>query len=164
MRITTGLAAVLLSLSVLAQPALAGARPGVPIENIENTALPVPAGREPTLAAVETALNHAAARKNWTLENQGPGKAVGTLVVRGKHTIRVDIAYTPRTISLTYKDSINMNYEVYSAPISQDTVTEMLSSGSRKYADGQPLIHPNYNVWVRDFLKQIKLEISVGTP
>ncbi len=127
--------ALLLSL-VVSTPALA--RASVPIENLPNNPVAAASGKALTLDDVRRTIQTAAMLKNWSLEERGPGAMLGTLNVRGKHTIMIDIAYTASSYSLNYNNSINMNY-------TQD--------------GGMGIIHPNYNKWVQDLRKAIQIEL-----
>ncbi len=111
----------------------------VPLVNYENLAIPSRSVKTLSLEDINKALTVAAAEKNWKLSNAGPGKATATLIVRGKHTILVDIAYTTTELSLKYKDSINMHYH--------------------SDINGNITIHPNYNKWVGDFIEAINKEL-----
>jgi hypothetical protein len=53
--------------------------------------------------------------------------------------VDVDIAYTKETFSITYVDSVNMNYSIRS--------------------DG-PYIHPKYNRWVEILKQDIQKDIE----
>jgi hypothetical protein len=59
--------------------------------------------------------------------------------MKNKHTIVVDISYSPNKYSLAYQNSINMNF---------------------KMQDSKPIIHPHYNRWVGDLLAQVRLEMG----
>ncbi len=116
------------------------ARSAVPIVNLENESIAAASGKALTLDDVAKALLQAAPVRGWTIEDGGPGKAVATLEVRGKHTIKVDVEYTERSISFKYKDSVNMKY------------------GSDD--EGKPVIHPFYSKWVRNLLSDLRIELG----
>jgi hypothetical protein len=116
------------------------ARAPVPVVNLENESIAAASGKALTLDDVAKALRQAAPVRGWRIEDGGPGKAVATLEVRGKHTIKVDISYTEKNISFKYKDSVNMKYA------SDD--------------DGKPVIHPFYNKWVQNLLGDIRVELG----
>lgn len=104
------------------------------IQNYENVPIETPGG----LLAPETvreAMIAAGAAREWRFSDAGPGKLIGSLQVRGRHMVEVDVAYSPERYSLTYRSSINMNYR----------------------SDGT--IHPNYNVWVKDLLDRFRAEL-----
>ncbi|MGH6627408.1 MAG: hypothetical protein ACRECD_12885 [Burkholderiaceae bacterium] len=87
---------------------------------------------------VKQAIQAAAGTRNWSLSPQAEGKLLATLNVRGKHTIMVEIAYAADRYSLSYKDSVNMNYGAH---------------------NGLPSIHPNYNKWVQHLQDGIRIEL-----
>jgi hypothetical protein len=60
--------------------------------------------------------------------------------VRGKHTVLVDILYSATRLNIKYRDSTDMSF--------------------KKDDESPGLIHPNYNVWVDDFLQAIMFEIQ----
>lgn len=64
----------------------------------------------------------------WRPTNVGDNTIEARIVVRGKHTVVVDIPYTLAGYKIVYKDSVNMEYN----PDSNAGV----------------VIHPNYNNWV----------------
>ena len=133
----TLLAAIAFVLSfALSSPALA--RASVPIENLPNNPVTVSSGKTLTPEQVKLAIQVAAIEKNWTLADKGDNGLLATLVVRNKHTIVVEITYSPTNFSLAYSSSINMNY-------SND--------------GGQGIIHPNYNRWTQDLRKAIQVEL-----
>jgi hypothetical protein len=76
----------------------------------------------------------------WDINEEKEGHFVAKLVVRGKHTVVVDIFYSATRLSIKYRDSINLNHE--------------------KDKEGPGLIHPNYNRWVDDLLRAIMAEIQ----
>lgn len=132
------------SLAILAVAAMAlmplGAsaqRAAVPIINYENVALQGPDGNVPTAEQVKQAILSAAVSKQWEVREEGPGRMLATLHVRGKHTVMTDITYAPGTFSMKYRDSVNMKY----------------GAGS----DGKGVIHPFYNRWVQDFKEAVRV-------
>lgn len=120
-----------------------GCRGSVPIKDIENQTLTRENGRALTTSQVRQAII-AAARSDrkqiWDLREEREGYFVGKLVVRGRHTIVVDIFYNATRLDIKYRDSINMKFE--------------------KEDEGRSEIHPNYNVWVDDLLQAILFEIQ----
>jgi len=131
---------VVFLLGLLSIAGAAHGRGAIPVENFENEAIAAASGKALTLDEVARALRQAAPKRGWRIEDAGPGKALATLEVRGKHTIRVDVAYTEKSISLLYKDSINMKYGTDDA--------------------GKPVIHPFYEKWVRNLLKDLRAELG----
>jgi hypothetical protein len=126
------------ALLVSAAPAY-GARPPVPVENFPNQAIGTASGRRPTLDQVAQAITAAATSKQWAVARQSEGSFLATRVVKGKHTIVTNISFTPEQYSVTYHSSDNMNY------------------GEHR---GVPSIHPNYNVWTRELVEAIRIEVS----
>jgi hypothetical protein len=127
---------LLLALAFAAGPA--SARYPLPIVNHPDVAVVTSSGTAPSGERVKQAILAGAAAKGWTIAQQADGKIQATLVVRNKHTVVVLISYTPQKYSLTYKDSINMNY------------------GER---NGEPVIHPFYNTWVQDLKDAIRTDL-----
>ncbi len=105
------------------------------IQNYEN--VPVGSGKLIPAEKMREAFVAAGARRSWTFKDAGPGKLIGTLVVRGRHTVEVEVTYSPERYSVVYKNSSNMNYS---------------EQGS--------LIHPNYNKWVGDLMNAVRSELS----
>jgi hypothetical protein len=129
-----------LFLSCLAVANIAYARLPVPLVNVIDADLPVASGKARSVNDVGAAVQRAADRKGWTIEIVSPGVMVGTLVVHGKHTIKADITFSERTLSIKYKDSVNMHYGTDS--------------------DGKPIIHPFYMHWVDHLLQAVRLELT----
>ncbi len=119
---------------------VAHARSTIPITNLENEAIAAASGKVLTLDDVAKALRQAAVVRGWSVEDTGPGKAVATLDVRGKHTIKVDIDYTEKAMSFKYKDSVNMKYG--------------------RNDESQAVIHPFYIKWVRNLLSDVRAELG----
>ena len=105
---------------------------GTPVHNIESEPLAV--SGNPSISSIEKAIRRAAAQRGWTVKKLGPGRMEGRLSLR-RHVALVDITYTQSTLSITYKDSQNLNY------------------------DGKT-IHKNYNSWVRNLAKDINAQVA----
>lgn len=116
----------------------ASARWPLPIVNHPDVPVVTTSGTAPSAARVKEAILAGAAAKNWTVAQQADGNLQATLKVRGKHTVIVQITYTPVKYSLMYQDSIDMNY------------------GQR---NGEPVIHPFYNTWVGELKESIRSEM-----
>ncbi len=129
-------AALFFALAFAAGPA--SARWPMPIVNHPDVPVVTTSGNAPSAARVKEAILAGAAAKNWTVAQQADGNLQATLKVRGKHTVIVLITYTPVKYSLSYQDSIDMNY------------------GQR---NGEPVIHPFYNNWVADLKESIRGEM-----
>ena len=104
-----------------------------PIRNVTDA--PVPKSGL-TDEQVATAIKKAGSGLGWAMADKGPGKIEGTLNLR-KHTAVVDIAYNPKTYSITYKDSTDLQYN----PKKQE-------------------IHRNYNGWIQNLDNAIKTQLA----
>ncbi len=135
MRIATSVAFA----AFLATASPAYGRTLVPVENFTNQAVATASGKKPTLEQVHDAIGRAAASKGWAVAKQADGQLLATRLVKGKHTIVTTISFTPDAYSVLYHSSENMKYETYR---------------------GVPYIHPNYNVWARELVEAIRLELS----
>jgi hypothetical protein len=103
-----------------------------PLYNVSD--MPVVANKpDPTLDDVSKAIIRAGAALGWEMVPAKPGLIVGTLNIR-EHQAVVDVNYTPKTYSITYKNSNNLNY------------------------DGQS-IHKNYNGWIQNLDRAIKAQL-----
>lgn len=131
------IASLFVLFTAAASPAIA--REPVAIINHENLSIMTASGQALSKDRVRQAIMNAASNKQWSISGQGEGKMTAILNVRGKHTVLVDIFYTPTTYSIIYRDSSNMKYTVQ---------------------DGVPMIHPFYNRWVNDLRDSIRLELN----
>ena len=76
------------------------------------------------------------AGRGWTIiSNDGQGNLVAQVVVRGKHTLVVDIQYDSRSFDINYKDSVNLEYRVR--------------------RNGRVNIHRNANSWMENIQTDI---------
>lgn len=119
----------------------AHARASVPIMNLENNAIVTSSGKELTLEAIAQAIRAAGASQPypWTASGESPGVVQLTTLVRGKHTVVVNVTFDTRTYSINYVSSIDMNYKV---------------------KNGKELIHPFYNNWVQELRQGIDAELN----
>jgi len=104
-----------------------------PIYNVKGAPVETPGGKPPTLAEVEKAVVRAGTALGWKMQPVRPGVMVGTITLRS-HTATVDVTYDTRTYNITYKDSVELNYD-----------------GSN--------IHRNYNGWVQNLDKGIRAQL-----
>lgn len=104
-----------------------------PVYNV--SAMPVMANK-PTVSLDEVgqAIIRAGATLGWQIRKVKPGLMLGTLHLRD-HTALVDITYDPTSYSITYKNSTNLHY------------------------DGK-VIHKNYNGWIQNLDRAIKVQLS----
>lgn len=103
-----------------------------PVMNVDDQALNPPPGA--TGKQVGDAIRRAGAGLGWNMKATGPGKIEATLRLR-THVAVVDIAYSTKSFSISYKDSENLGY------------------------DGTN-IHKNYNGWVQNLEKAIVAQVS----
>ena len=113
----------------LALVALAGCT-SAPIRNVMDAPVVTGSGKPVTLEQVRNAIVGAGRGLGWTMTAADPGLVEGRITLRG-HTAVADVRYTPKTFSIQYKDSTNLNYK-----------------------DGQ--IHKNYNGWVENLDRDIR--------
>ncbi|EXI65557.1 MAG: hypothetical protein AW08_03077 [Candidatus Accumulibacter adjunctus] len=127
----------LLSVSLVAQ-----ARQSVPIVDFPDNAVLTSSGKALTAEQVRYAITAAAQSHSWQISRAPNGDGLqAVLSVRGKHTVVVAIAYSPKTYSIAYHDSTNMNY-------SHDPNTQVR------------VIHPYYNRWVSELRDAIRMELN----
>ncbi len=142
--LTTRLLATMLAVAALAAGELALARGSEEVVEYRDVAVRTGSGKPATAAQVCAAVTagvdaaRAENRYAWAREPAANG-LLGTLMVRSKHTIRVDIQCAADKYSVTYKDSSNMNF---------------------KEKKKEKVIHPYYNVWVKDLVGAIDAELA----
>lgn len=110
---------------------LAGCRSN-PVLNIEDA--PINANGKYSTNDVKKAIIRAGAGLGWNMKSIKTGHIRGTLFLR-THVAKIDVRYTKKGYSITYKDSQNLNY------------------------DGTN-IHKNYNSWVQNLNRQIQAQLS----
>jgi hypothetical protein len=104
-----------------------------PIYNVKGAPVETPGGKPPTLAEVEKAVVRAGTALGWKMQPVRPGVMVGTITLR-RHTAIVDVTFDTRTFNITYKDSVELDY------------------------DGTN-IHRNYNGWIQNLDKGIRAQL-----
>lgn len=110
--------------------ALAGCR-SAPVMNVADA----PVGVSLSAQQLEQAIVAAGDALGWQMRPTGPGRIEGTLLLRD-HRAVVDINYSPRAYSIRYKDSSNLHY------------------------DGGGTIHRNYNRWIENLDRAIRVRVS----
>lgn len=103
------------------------------IYNVRSHAVPQAAQVLP-LSEIRDVIMRAGVDRGWTSEEVGPGQLVSTLLVR-THTAIVDIEYSLKEYSITYKHSVNLRY-----------------TGST--------IHRNYNKWIMKYEQDIERDLQ----
>jgi len=128
--------AVTLIFSVAAPSAQAGCFRCEPILNVTEAVVVAPAGKPVSADQVKLSIVRAGSALGWQIKEEGPGKLVGTLILRS-HTAVVEIPYSATSYSIRYKSSIDL-----------------------KEGDGQ--IHKNYNGWIRNLNKGINAQLLLS--
>ena len=89
------------------------------------------------LSDVTKAIKRAGAQLGWDMREATPGHLVGTLKLRS-HVAVVDVVYTLDEFSITYKNSVNLNYD-----------------------PGGNTIHRNYNGWIQNLSDAIDTQLTI---
>ena len=124
--------ACLLSASAFAQRAL------VPIVDYKDVTVASSSGKPLTAEQVREAIAVGGRKLGWDMGATADGGLVGTLNVRNKHIISVEIKVAPERYSVFYRSSSNMKYRVDGAGA---------------------VIHPAYNQWVQNLVTMIDSEL-----
>ncbi|MDP1947882.1 MAG: hypothetical protein Q8L77_10325 [Nitrospirota bacterium] len=122
----------------LAVVIVTGCRGAGQIYNVKEAPIATSAGKELTLDQVGKAIMDAGIGLKWIMVVTKPGQIVATQNARS-HTAIVDIAYDTKTYSMTYKDSVNLNYN----------------------AEKQT-IHEAYSGWIRNLDNAIKGRLAAA--
>ncbi len=104
-----------------------------PVFNVTDAPTMV-TGKNVRLGDIEKAIVRAGGTLGWRMKKVKPGHIIGTLYIR-KHMAKVDIKYSTKAYSITYRDSENLKY------------------------DGSS-IHSNYNGWVQNLDRAIRRELA----
>ena len=117
-----------------------------PIVDFENMPVKTNTGEPVSPQEVRDAIVAAGARLNWDFadsEPGEPGRLRGTLIVRGTHVVEVDVPYAADRYSVLYLNSSQMSY---------------------RESEGVREIHRNYNVWVREMVHRISIQLAALVP
>lgn len=106
-----------------------------PVYNVDNATVVASTKGDPNSEQVRKAIIRAGSTLGWRIADEGKDHLVGTLVLRD-HVAKVDINYSPKSYSITYKDSENLKY------------------------DGTT-IHSNYNGWIQNLQRNIDTQLSL---
>ncbi len=142
-------------LALAAGPAFAQRLP-VPLVNHPDVPVATSSGKSVQVEQVKEAIQSAAKAKGWALAYELSGKMLATLVVRNKHTVVVEVAYSADRYSLMYRDSVNMKYAAHAQ--SDGRINSANTGYIRSNYDG-PVIHPFYNSWVQEFKDAIRVAL-----
>ena len=122
----------------LALAIVVGCRGAGQIYNVKDAPIATSTGKELTLDDVGKAIVGAGVGLKWIMVVTKPGQIVATQNARS-HTAIVDITYDTKSYSLTYKDSVNLNYN----------------------AEKQT-IHEAYSGWIRNLDNAIKARLAAA--
>lgn len=127
-RIPTPLIVVVVALGLLA----VGCRAN-PVYNVQDAAI-VTGKANASTDDIQKAILRAGGSLGWNMKPAGNGAILGTLTLR-KHVAVVEIKYNPKSYSILYKDSQNLDY------------------------DGST-IHGNYNGWIQNLNRAIQVQLQ----
>lgn len=100
---------------------------------------PIQVPCEMSLTNVKKAIWLALVGRNWNPVDKGNGLIEAKVIVRGKHTLVVDIKYDTKFVEIRYKSSDNLNYRVSK--------------------DGKATIHPNANSWIENIANDTRNQL-----
>lgn len=115
------------------------ARASTTLQSPQHADFVVSATGAPEMDKVRGTIIDAGSRRGWQVTAEEPGKLTLRNVIRGKHTVVIDVAYDTKGVSATYVSSENLDYEM---------------------RDGTPYIHPKYNEWVNKLLHDIVAKVG----
>ena len=101
-----------------------------PIMNVTDQPVVVASGKQLTAEQVRDAIVGAGTGLGWVMTPISPG-LVSARLARREHLAVVDVRYSTKTFSITYKESTNLHYR-----------------------NGQ--IHKNYNDWIENLDRDIR--------
>ena len=127
--------AIVLSAASLASQA--GCMRCAPIQNVTDAQVPDAGGKAMANDEVRKSIVRAGAQLGWQMNPSGPGKITGTLVLR-THTAVVEIPYSSKSYSIVYKSSVNLD------------------------ASDDGHIHKNYNSWIQNLDKAIRVQLAAS--
>jgi len=105
-----------------------------PIYNVHNAPIVVSSGKTLSMSEVQLAIVRAGTQLGWQMQPEAPGRITGRLALR-THAAVVDIEHDTRSYSIKYRDSTNLNA-------------------------GDGMIHSNYNGWIQNLEKAIRVQTS----
>jgi hypothetical protein len=136
--------------------ALAQGRASVPLVNYEDRPISTASGKPLAAVTVRELLVSAGDRYEWAFTDLGPDKLLGSLSWHDRHSIEVDITYSPERYSIRYRNSKNLNYD--SAP-SAAPAYGYTAGRSNDSQVGAPAIHPEYNKRLKQLVDRIDFEL-----
>ncbi|AOY01052.1 hypothetical protein [Jeongeupia sp. USM3] len=90
---------------------------------------------------VRTAIITAATKRKWQASEVAPGRIEASITVRGRHMVKVAIAYDSQSVAIRYLDSADMDYEA---------------------AEGRSYIHGNYIKWTETLAGDIRKQLAAS--
>ena len=118
------------------------------LENLEGLAVPERTdGTGFTLDEVQALIMQGCARRQWTPEFEGDAVITCSILVRGRHYVKVEIPFSETDYSILYRDSEEMDYD-----------------------EERQRIHRKYNGWVNNLRLMIDRQLldaaakPAGTP
>ncbi|QKJ21572.1 hypothetical protein [Poseidonibacter lekithochrous] len=106
------------------------------IQNVEKA--PVISEKKLSATQVKNIIKKSGEKIGWRFKEIAPGKMMGIINVRNKHTAAIDIKYDKNSYSINYKKSTNLKYN----------------------AENQT-IHKAYNSWITNLKNAIDFELSL---
>ena len=134
------LLAILLLIATVLFPLDALARASTPLQSPMHADFVSTAGGPPSLDKVRQAIIAAGAAHGWRMTAEQPGQMSLHNVIRGKHTVDVNVSYTRHGVDVIYMSSDNLDYAM---------------------RDGVAYIHPKYMEWVNLLLTGIVTKVSI---
>lgn len=119
----------------IAATGFAGCRMAPVMDIVDAPVVEPSGGQKLTADQVKLAIQRAGSTLGWQIKEVQPFLLEGTLTLR-KHVAQVNIPYSAQRYSIVYKDSKELNY------------------------DGKN-IHSNYNGWVQNLDKAIKVQMGI---
>lgn len=105
-----------------------------PIMNVTETPVATASGKTLSNDQVRGAILRAGSALGWQMRDEGSNMLIGTLMLR-RHTAVVEIPYSPKSYSIRYRSSVNLDEK-----------------------GGQ--IHKNYNGWIQNLTRGINAQLS----
>lgn len=139
---TRSFALSVMLLCLLARPACAASEI---IANFVDMPVKTASGAPPSPVEVHDAIVNAASSvpvRPWSMTDSGPGKLIARMQTgRRGHVVMVEITYSPQQYSISYRNSVHMNYRA-----------------------SDQTIHTSYNVWVKELVEHIDRALGALRP
>lgn len=116
------------------------ARASKPMQLFVGYPIETGSGKQLRQDELESALKRAGLQRNWVMSPNQDGSVRAHLSIR-RHTLDVLIRFQGNTFDVSYLDSTELGY----APNPEDPL--------------RPLIHPQYNNWVKNLVGDIRREL-----